>query len=80
MSAKRYDPIQFENCFAPVLLMHGDSDTTVSINGQKDYYLYLTENRKREDVNFLIYQNTNHIISPEMVKDLLDWLNKKLEV
>ncbi|NDI35044.1 alpha/beta hydrolase family protein [Chengkuizengella sediminis] len=72
---KRYDPVQFENCSAPVLLMHGDSDTTVSIDGQKDYYLYLTEIKKREDVDLFIYENTNHVITLSMVKDLIKWLN-----
>ncbi|MFX3673573.1 MAG: alpha/beta hydrolase family protein [Paenisporosarcina sp.] len=71
---KQYNPVEKTNCDSPVLLMHGDSDKTISIKGQEDYYQFLTEIENRENVNFLIYKNNNHQFSSEMVKDLLDWL------
>ncbi|MDP5274928.1 alpha/beta hydrolase family protein [Chengkuizengella axinellae] len=71
---KEYDPVQSDNCSSPVLLMHGDSDTTVHIDGQKDYYTYLTRHKKRDNVDLMIYENINHVISPEMVRDMMEWL------
>ncbi|MET1013577.1 MAG: prolyl oligopeptidase family serine peptidase, partial [Paenisporosarcina sp.] len=71
-----YNPVGKTNCESPVLLMHGDSDTTVSIRGQEDYFHYLTETGGRDNVTLIIYENNNHIFSSEMVKDLLEWLRK----
>ena len=72
----RYNPIERKSCDAPVLLMHGDSDKTISIKGQEDYFKYLTETENRNNVTFLIYKNVNHQFSEEMVNDFLVWLRK----
>lgn len=73
---KKYNPVGRTNSNSPVLLMHGDSDKTVPVEGQKDYFNYLTEVECRKDVDLLIYKDINHQISPEMLKDLMVWLNK----
>ena len=72
----KYNPIERENCDAPVLLMHGDSDKTISIKGQEDYFKYLTETENRKNVTFLTYKNVNHQFSEDMVIDFLLWLRK----
>jgi dipeptidyl aminopeptidase/acylaminoacyl peptidase len=43
---KEYDPIERKNCSSSVLLIHGDSDKNIPIEGQKDYYRYLRKNKK----------------------------------
>jgi dienelactone hydrolase len=72
---KMYNPIGKTTCTSPVLLMHGDSDAIISIKGQEDYYQYLIGNEGRDNVTFKIYENNNHQLSSEMVKDLLKWLS-----
>lgn len=72
----KYNPIERKSCDAPVLLMHGDSDKTISIKGQEDYFKYLTETENRNNVTFLIYKNINHQFSEDMVNDLVEWISK----
>jgi alpha-beta hydrolase superfamily lysophospholipase len=73
---RKYNPVERKNCHSPVLLMHGDSDQTVPVGGQKDYFKHLTEVEGRKDVDLLIYQNINHQVTPEMIKDLMVWLSQ----
>ena len=72
----KYNPVRRKSCDSPVLLMHGDSDRTVPVDGQKDSFNHLTEVEGRNDVDLLIYENINHQVSSEMIKDLMAWLNK----
>jgi uncharacterized protein len=76
MMLRKFNPVERKNCNSPVLLMHGDSDQTVPVEGQKDYLKHLTEVEGRKDVDLLIYKDINHQISQEMLKDLMVWLNK----
>ncbi len=69
-----YDPVKRIISPSPVLLIHGDSDEFVSIEGQKDYYRYLTETGERTNVEFRIYAGVNHVFTDEMVADLAEWL------
>lgn len=72
---KGWDPIERQNFPGPVLLMHGDMDSTISIVGQESYFQHLIANGKREHVKFSIYPGVNHNFTEEMVKALIDWLN-----
>ncbi|OAT80005.1 phospholipase [Bacillus sp. MKU004] len=71
-----YDPVKRINSPSPVLLIHGDYDEFVSIEGQKDYYRYLTETGERTNVEFRIYAGVNHVFTDEMVADLAEWLKE----
>lgn len=73
---KKYDPVEQSNCESPLLIMHGDSDSIISIDGQNNYYHYLLTNKKRENVDFKIYKGINHEFNLEMTSDFIDWLNK----
>jgi predicted esterase len=73
---RKYDPVEQENCHSPILLMHGDSDQTIPLDGQMDYFKQLTEVEGRNDIDLLIYENINHQVSSEMIKDLMVWLNR----
>lgn len=75
-SLKEYDPVEQTNCESPLLIMHGDSDNIISINGQNNYYHYLLTNKKRKNINFKIYEGINHEFNLEMTNDFIDWLNE----
>ncbi|RDI41942.1 alpha/beta hydrolase family protein [Falsibacillus pallidus] len=76
MTLRDYDPVEKENCPSHVLLIHGDSDKIIPIEGQKDYYGYLKEDQKRENVELHIHKDINHQFTTEMVSELIDWLSK----
>jgi uncharacterized protein len=69
-----YDPVKRTNCPSPVLLIHGDRDEFVSIEGQKDYYRHLTEIEEQSNVKFNIHHGVNHVFTDEMVGDLAMWM------
>ncbi|MET3727030.1 dipeptidyl aminopeptidase/acylaminoacyl peptidase [Fictibacillus halophilus] len=71
---REYDPVDRTNFKSPVLMLHGDSDTVIAIEGQQDYYRHLKEVEKRSNVELKIYKNVNHQFTPEMVSDLKAWL------
>jgi uncharacterized protein len=73
---KHYDPVTRVNPASPVLLIHGDADEIISIEGQKNYYRYLTEIEKRKNVEFKIHKGVNHVFTAEMVGDLIEWLDR----
>jgi uncharacterized protein len=73
---KHYDPVTRVNPASPVLLIHGDADEIISIEGQKDFYRHLTEREKRKNVEFKIHKGVNHVFTAEMVGDLIRWLDK----
>ncbi|MDJ0333349.1 prolyl oligopeptidase family serine peptidase [Planococcus sp. S3-L1] len=66
-----YDPMTKTKAFSPMLLMHGEEDTVVSIKGQEDYYAYLSGGTEATDIKFLKYESINHTISEEMTEDLI---------
>ncbi|KAA0549894.1 alpha/beta fold hydrolase [Bacillus sp. BGMRC 2118] len=72
----QYDPGQKEiNYNTRILLLHGELDSIVSIEGQKEYYSYITQ-QGYENVQLITYPEINHTISPEMISDIVDWLKK----
>jgi uncharacterized protein len=73
---RKYEPVGRINCTSPVLLIHGDADEIISIEGQRDFYRYLTEIEKRKNVEFKIHKGVNHVFTAEMVGDLIGWLDK----
>ncbi|MEL3974408.1 alpha/beta fold hydrolase [Rossellomorea oryzaecorticis] len=73
---KQYDPVTRVTATSPVLLIHGDADEIISIEGQKDYYRHLTESEKRKKVEFKIHKDVNHVFTAEMAGDLIGWLKK----
>lgn len=72
-----YNPIGKNKSYSPVLLMHGEQDSVVSIEGQKDYFNYLTDCDAIYDVDFNVYKDVNHSFTEEMLESLKQWLEKK---
>jgi uncharacterized protein len=73
---KKYDPIDKMISLSPILLMHGDSDTIIPIEGQKNYYKYITKEEKRTNVEMEIFEKVNHEFTPKMVQKLITWLKE----
>jgi uncharacterized protein len=74
---KKYDPVNGTASSSPILILHGDSDEIIPIDGQENYYNYLTLVEKRTDVVFKVYEGVNHELTEEMVGDLVEWLKNK---
>lgn len=72
-----YDPIRKRQPSSPVLLMHGEQDSVVSIKGQEDYYTYLSQELPAPDVIFQKYKGINHTFSEEMNESLIHWLEER---
>ncbi|MFI8684572.1 alpha/beta fold hydrolase [Rossellomorea sp. NPDC077527] len=70
----KYDPVARESGFSPVLLMHGDSDDIMPIDGQRDYARYVRANSR--NVDFRVYKGVNHQITQDMIGDLVRWVDR----
>ena len=66
-----YDPLGKNKGFSLILLMYGVQDNVVSIQGPENYYAYLTNKSKTENITFLKYKDINHTISDKMMKNLI---------
>ncbi|MFF2753105.1 alpha/beta hydrolase [Psychrobacillus sp. NPDC058041] len=75
-----YNPLGKVHSGSPILLMHGEQDSIVSIEGQKEYYNYLTEANAHYDVQLIVFDEVNHIFSEEMWESLKQWLDQKFFV
>lgn len=73
---KIIDPFRKTECQTPILLMHGDSDKTIPIEGQEDYFRFLTKVEDRGNVEFKVYKDIDHQFSSEMLNEAISWLNK----
>jgi len=63
----------------PMLLLHGDHDTTVSIEAQREFYkkaLPLYEDKDK--LNFIEYPNLNHFVTTNMMEEAAIWFDKYL--
>jgi uncharacterized protein len=73
---KKYDPIGKDVSNSPVLLLHGDSDKVVPIEGQKQFYHYLLQNEKDARVTFHVHRNVNHEFTSEMKNEVIQWIKQ----
>ena len=63
----------------PILLLHGDNDTLVSIDAQREFYkevavLY----HDSERISFIEYPKLNHFVTTNMMEQAYDWFNRYL--
>ena len=70
-----YDPIERPVGNAPILLMHGETDTIIPIQLQQHYYHRLMTEHQN-NVEFLTYRDVNHQFTEEMINDLTVWLSR----
>ncbi|MCM3757133.1 alpha/beta hydrolase [Sporosarcina aquimarina] len=72
-----YNPIGKNISNSSILLMHGELDGVISIDGQKDYFEFLKSSETSCDVVFNVYENVNHSLTEEMLENLKQWLDEK---
>jgi hypothetical protein len=61
----------------PILMLHGDSDTVVDINAQREFYKEAAP--KYEDsqrLKFVEYPKLNHFVTTNMMEEAISWCNK----
>lgn len=63
----------------PILMLHGNSDSVVSIEGQRVFYkgikpLYQDKNR----IKLIEYNNLNHFVTTNMMEESIIWFYKYL--
>lgn len=77
----KYDPSNNLNDIInrPILLLHGDSDTTVSIEAQREFYKKaLPLYRDGEKLSFIEYPKLNHFVTTNMMEEAAIWFGKYL--
>lgn len=78
---KENDPMKFKETFYPrgILLLHGDSDTQVSINTQRYFYNEMKESYKDSDkIQLIESPGLDHYKTVKMLEDSVDWLSRFL--
>lgn len=81
LKVKNTDPM---NCLdmiknRPILLLHGDSDTTVPVESQRDFYNKLKPAYEDNDkIKFVEYANLNHLVTTNMMEECINWLGRYL--
>lgn len=63
----------------PILILHGDSDSSVSIEGQRLFYnktkpLY----QDKDKIKLVEYPNLNHFVTTNMMEESISWFHKYL--
>ncbi|WP_407313210.1 alpha/beta hydrolase family protein [Desulfosporosinus sp. SB140] len=76
---RRYDPIKNIESLStrPILLLHGDADTTVSIDSQRYFYQQMQVFNKKEVryIRFVEIPDLNHQITLSIVEEMINWLD-----
>lgn len=76
-SLKEYDPYfnldKINN--RPVLLLHGEADSSVALKAQEEYYQAAKETYENEErISLVTYENLNHYIIDKMLEEIINWL------
>ncbi|MCF6461216.1 alpha/beta hydrolase family protein [Clostridium sp. Cult3] len=63
----------------PILLLHGDSDSVVSIESQRIFYGKIEPMyQEKEKIEFIQYPNLNHFVTTNMMEESIAWFHKYL--
>ncbi|WP_213818892.1 prolyl oligopeptidase family serine peptidase [Garciella nitratireducens] len=80
--AREFDPLTYKESFypRPILMLHGDVDTSVPIEIQRDFYQEVVPFYQEDQDRICLqeYHNMNHHISIKMVESAVKWLQKYL--
>jgi len=79
---QRYDPLsnKAELYPRPILLLHGDADTSVPIDIQRYFFDEIKEMYidKPERLKFVIEPKLNHYKTVKMMEETIEWLDRYL--
>lgn len=63
----------------PILMLHGDSDTSVDIRAQRDFYEEVAPIYTEPDkLKFVEYPNLDHFVTTNMMEEAAIWFDKYL--
>ena len=63
----------------PILLLHGEKDSSVPIRGQKIFYEKIKYSYEYKDrIKFIEYPNLNHYVTTNMMEETIEWFYKYL--
>ncbi|WFA08199.1 prolyl oligopeptidase family serine peptidase [Tissierella sp. Yu-01] len=63
----------------PILILHGDSDTLVGIEAQREFYKEVSPKYDgSERLKFVEYPKLNHFVTTNMMEEAAIWFNKYL--
>ena len=71
---KRFDPIEVRPGNGAVLLINGELDRTVPLEGHAAYYKHLMETHKHENTEKEIVEGAGHQFTGDMERDVANWL------
>lgn len=82
LELSKFDPLRNTHLLKqrPILLLHGDSDSLVSIDSQRLFYNEVSPLYKEnpDNIKFIEYPRLNHYLSVGMFEEALLWLKKYL--
>lgn len=77
----KYNPmLNLENIIdRPILMLHGDNDTLVGIEAQREFYKEVAPKYEgSERLKFIEYPKLNHFVTTNMMEEAVFWFNKYL--
>lgn len=57
-----------------ILLLHGDSDTLVPIEPQREFFNKIKENAKDSPIEMIEYKNLNHFVTTNMLEEIANFI------
>lgn len=73
---KQFDPMEAQPGKGAVLLVNGELDRTVPLEGHAAYYEHLMETHKHEKTEKKIVEGAGHQFTREMERDVANWLTE----
>lgn len=71
---KRFDPLEQSAGTGAVLLLNGELDRTVPLEGHEAYYRHLVETRGAANIAKEVFKGAGHQLTREMEEAVADWL------
>jgi len=63
----------------PILLLHGDRDSLVPVESQRNFYSEIKPMYKFKDkIEFIEYENLNHFVTTNMMEESIGWFHRFL--
>lgn len=61
-----------------MIILHGYDDSVLNIEVQINFYKNIMETNYWRNIEFISYESVNHVITTNMIEDLLIWLEREM--
>lgn len=78
---EKYDPMNNLDKIIdrPILMLHGDSDSLIDVNVQRDFYAKVSPMYKYSSkIKYIEYPKLNHLVTTNMMEDIAIWCEEFL--